>query len=181
MATFKLKMINGKIYKVSKNTELASGMNTQKYKRFLELCAKAVKFRDLQIGFICYNYFQKFEIISEPYFSTGTRSLVIDCKTTFSEGQEDEFTVQDDFMSLADDNIVGGGYNLSRVFASKEDAIEYRNIAKTYEYWQKSRFNWCGNDTKLCYRIKPIPGEKLDLTKLKLETREITRFAQYGK
>lgn len=174
----KLKMINGKIYKVSKTTET---MNTKKYKRFLELCSKAVKFNDLQIGFICYNNFQKFEITSEPYFSTGTKSLVIDCKKTFSEGQEDEFTVPDDFKSLQDVNIVGGGYNFSRVFASKEDAIEYRNITKTYEYWQKSRFNLYDNDAELCYRIKPIPGEQIDLDKLKLETREITRFAKFGK
>jgi hypothetical protein len=174
----KLKMINGKIYKASKTTET----NTKKYKRFLELCSKAVKFNDLQIGFVCYNDFQKFEIISEPYFSTGTKSLVIDCKTTFSEGQEDEFSVPNDFMSLRDINIVGGGYNLSRVFASKEDAIEYRNITKTYEYWQKSRFHGCyGNDEELCYIIKPIPGEKKDLTKLNLETREITRFSRFGK
>lgn len=179
MQTFKLKMINGKIYKVSKNTELASTVNTKKYKRFLELCTKAVKFNDLQIGFICYNYSQKFEIISEPYFSTGTKSLVIDCKTTFSEGEEDEFTVSNDFKSLRDANIVGGGYNLSRVFASKEDAIEYRNITKTYEYWQKSR--WRYDEDELCYRIKPIHGEQIDLTKLKLETREITRFAHFGK
>ncbi len=171
-------MINGKIYEV-KNTEIMNTMDTKKYKRFLELCSKAVKFRDLQIGFICYNYFQKFEIISEPYFSTGTKSLVIDCKTTFSEGQESEFSVPDDFMSLADDNIVGGGYNLSRVFASKEDAIEYRNITKTYEYWQKSR--WRYDEDELCYRIKPIPGEKINLDKLKLETREITRFSSFGK
>lgn len=169
-------MINGKIYEVNKNTL----MNTKKYKKFLELCSKAVKFKDLQIGFICYNDFQKFEIISEPYFSTGTKSLVIDCKTTFSEGAEGEFSVPDDFMSLADDNIVGGGYNLSRVFASKQDAIEYRNITKTYEYWVKSRYSY-DNDEELCYRIKPIPGEKLDLKKLKLETREITRFAKFGK
>ena len=173
----KLKMINGKIYEASKPTET----NNKKYKRFLELCSRAVKFRDLQIGFVCYNNFQKFQIISEPYFSTGTKSLVIDCKTTFSEGQEREFSVPDDFMSLADDNIIGGGYNLSRVFASKQDAIEYRNITKTYEYWQKSRFNWSDNDEELCYRIKPIPGEKLDLTKLKLETKEITRFSCFGK
>lgn len=172
----KLKMINGKIYEVNKNTLT---MNTKKYKRFLELCSKAVKFRDLQIGFVCYNDFQKFEIISEPYFSTGTKSLVIDCKTTFSEGKEREFSVPDDFMTLADDNIVGGGYNLSRVFASKEDAIEYRNITKTYEYWQKS--HWFDEGDELCYKIKPITGEKLDLTKLKLETREITRFACFGK
>lgn len=172
----KLKIINGKICEVSKNTLTT---NTKKYKRFLELCSKAVKFKDLQIGFICYNYFQKFEIISEPYFSTGTKSLVIDCKTTFSEGQEDEFTVQDDFMSLCDSNIINGGYNLSRVFASKKDAIEYRNITKTYEYWQKSR--WRYDEDGLCYRIKPIPGEKLDLSKLKLKTREITRFACFGK
>ena len=172
----KLKMINGKIYDVSKNTLT---MNTKKYKRFLELCSKAVKFRDLQIGFVCYNYFRKFEIISEPYFSMGTKSLVIDCKTTFSEGEDSEFTVPDDFMSLADDNIVGGGYNLSRVFATKEDAIEYRNITKNYEYWQKSE--WRYNENELCYTITPIPGEKLDLTKLKLETREITRFACFGK
>ena len=174
----KLKMINGKIYEVSKTTET---INTKKYKRFLALCAKAVKFNDLQIGFICYNNFQKFEITSEPYFSTGTKSLVIDCKTTFSEGKVGEFTVPDDFMSLQDVNIVGGGYNFSRVFASKEDAIEYRNITKTYEYWQKSRFNLYDNDAELCYRIKPIPGEKLDLSKLKLKTREITRFACFGK
>ena len=172
----KLKMINGKIYKVSKTTEI---MNTKKYKRFLELCSKAVKFRDLQIGFVCYNDFQKFKIISEPYFSTGTKSLVIDCKTTFSEGEDDEFSVPDDFMSLTDNNIVGGGYNLSRVFASKEDAIEYRNITKSYEYWQKS--HWFDEEDELCYKIKPITGEKLDLKKLKLETREITRFAKYGK
>jgi hypothetical protein len=172
----KLKMINGKIYEVSKNTET---MNAKKYKRFLELCSRAVKFKDLQIGFICYNNFQKFEIISEPYISTRTNHLVIDSKTTFSEGQDDEFTVPDDFMSLADDNIVGGGYNLSRVFASKEDAIEYRNITKTYEYWQKS--SWRFDEDELCYRIKPIPGEKLDLSKLKLETREITRFSCFGK
>lgn len=173
----KLKMINGKIYEVSKTTET---MNTKKYKRFLELCSKAVKFNDLQIGFVCYNYFQKFEIISEPYFSTGTRSLVIDCETTFSEGEDDEFTVRDDFMSLEDTNIVGGGYNLSRVFSRKEDAIEYRNITKTYEYWQKSRWN---DRDQLCYTIKPIPGEKLDLSKLKLEleTRKITRFSRFGK
>ena len=174
----KLKMINGKIYAESKNTEI---MNTKKYKRFLELCSKAVKFKDLKQGFVCYNYFQKFEIISEPYFSTGTKDLVIDCKTTFSEGQEDEFTVQDDFMSPCDSNIINGGYNLSRVFASKKDAIEYRNITKTYEYWQKSRFDWYDNNKELCYRITPITGEKLDLTKLKLETREITRFSCFGK
>ena len=172
----KLKMINGKIYKVSKTTET---MNTKKYKRFLELCSKAVKFRDLQIGFVCYNDFQKFQIISEPYFSIRTKSLVIDCKITFSEGKDGEFSVPDDFMSLADNNIVGGGYNLYRVFASKEDAIEYRNITKTYEYWQKS--HWFDEEDELCYGIKPIPGEKLDLKKLKLETREITRFAKYGK
>ena len=174
----KLKMINGKIHQVGKNTET---MNTKKYKRFLELCSKAVKFKDLQIGFICYNNFKKFEITSEPYFSTGTKSLVIDCKTTFSEGEVDEFTVPDDFKSLQDANIVGGGYNFSRVFASKEDAIEYRNITKTYEYWQKSRFNLYDNGAELCYRIKPIPGENIDLTKLKLETREITRFSRFGK
>ena len=174
----KLKMINGKIYEV-KNTATMNTMGTKKYKKFLELCSKAVKFKDLKIGFICYNNFQKFEIISEPYFSTGTGSLVIDCKTTFSEGEDGEFTVQDDFMSLTDDNIVGGGYNLSRVFGSKEDAIEYRNITKTYEYWQKSR--WRYNEDELCYRIKPIPGEKLDLKKLKLQTREITRFSRFGK
>ena len=168
-------MINGKFYEV-KNTET---MNTKKYKRFLELCSKAVKFRDLQIGFICYNYFQKFEIISEPYFSTGTKSLVIDCKTTFSEGQEDEFTVQDDFMSPCDSNIINGGYNLSRVFASKKDAIEYRNITKTYEYWRKTHSLF--DEDELCYKIKPIPGEKIDLNKLKLETREITRFSCFGK
>ena len=170
-------MINGKIYEVNKNTLI---MNTKKYKRFLELCSKAVKFKDLQIGFICYNDFQKFEIISEPYFSSGTNSLVIDCKTTFAEGEEREFSVTDDFMSLADDNIVGGGYNLSRVFASKEDAIEYRNITKTYEYWVKSEYPY-DYKNELCYRIKPIPGEKLDLKKLKLETREITRFSCFGK
>ena len=169
-------MINGKIYEVNKNTLT---MNTKKYKRFLELCSKAVKFRDLQIGFVCYNDFQKFEIISEPYFSMGTKSLVIDCKTTFSEGEEREFTVPDDFMSLTDDNIVSGGYNLSRVFASRQDAIEYRNITKTYEYWQKS--HWFDGCDELCYTITPIPGEKLDLTKLKLETREITRFSRFGK
>ena len=172
----KLKMINGKIYKVSKTTET---MNTKKYKRFLELCSKAVKFRDLQIGFVCYNDFQKFQIISEPYFSIRTKSLVIDCKITFSEGEDGEFSVPDDFMSLADNNIVGGGYNLYRVFASKEDAVEYRNITKTYEYWQKS--HWFDEEDELCYKIKPITGEKLDLKKLKLETREITRFAKYGK
>ena len=172
----KLTMINGKIYKVSKTTET---MNTKKYKRFLELCSKAVKFRDLQIGFVCYNDFQKFQIISEPYFSIRTKSLVIDCKITFSEGKDGEFSVPDDFMSLADNNIVGGGYNLYRVFASKEDAVEYRNITKTYEYWQKS--HWFDEEDELCYKIKPIPGEKLDLKKLKLETREITRFAKYGK
>ena len=169
-------MINGKIYKVSKTTET---MNTKKYKRFLELCSKAVKFRDLQIGFVCYNDFQKFQIISEPYFSIRTKSLVIDCKITFSEGKDGEFSVPDDFMSLADNNIVGGGYNLYRVFASKEDAVEYRNITKTYEYWQKS--HWFDEEDELCYKIKPITGEKLDLKKLKLETREITRFAKYGK
>ena len=174
----KLKMINGKIHQVGKNTET---MNTKKYKRFLELCSKAVKFNDLKIGFVCYNYFHKFEIISEPYFSTGTKSLVIDCKITFSECEDDEFSVPDDFKSLQDANIVGGGYNFSRVFASKEDAIEYRNITKTYEYWQKSRFNLYDNGAELCYRIKPIPGEKLDLDKLKLETREITRFSCFGK
>lgn len=173
----KLKMINGKIYKTNKNTELTS---MKKYKRFLELCSKAVKFNDLQIGFVCYNYFQKFEIISEPYFSTGTGSLVIDCETTFSEGEDDEFTVRDDFMSLEDNSIVGGGYNLSRVFSRKEDAIKYRNITKTYEYWQKSRWN---DRNQLGYSIKPIPGEKLDLSKLKLEleTRKITRFSRFGK
>ena len=94
----KLKMINGKIYEVSKNTLTMNTMGTKKYKKFLELCSKAVKFKDLKIGFICYNNFQKFEIISEPYFSTGTGSLVIDCKTTFSEGQDDEFSVKDDFI-----------------------------------------------------------------------------------
>ena len=173
----KLKMINGKIYEV-KNTETMNTMDTKKYKRFLELCSKAVKFRDLKQGFVCYNYFQKFEIISEPYFSAGTKSLVIDCKTTFSEGEVDEFTVKDDFMSLADDNIVGGGYNLHRVFASKEDAIEYRIIAKTYEY--RSIHSLFAED-ELCYKIKPIPGEQLSLDKLKLETRKITRFSHFGK
>lgn len=172
----KLKMINGKIYEV-KPTETT---NAKKYKRFLELCSKSVKYKDLKIGFICYNNFQKFEIISEPYFSTGTKSLVVDCKTTFLEGQYDEFIVQNDFMSLADDNIVNGGYNLSRVFASQQDAIEYRNITKTYEYWEKSEYSY-DSENELCYRIKPIPGEKLDLSKLKLQTREITRFSKFGK
>lgn len=175
----KLKMINGKIYEV-KNTETMGIIGTKKYKRFLELCSKSVKFRDLKIGFICYNDFQKFEIISEPYFSTEPKYLVIDCKTTFSEGKDDEFTVKCDFFSLQDNNIVNGGYNLSRVFASKQDAIEYRNIAKTYEYWVKSEYSY-DRENKLCYRIKPIPGEKLDLSKLKLETREITRFSCFGK
>lgn len=173
----KLKMINGKIYEVNKNTET---MSTKKYKRFLELCSRAVKFRDLQIGFVCYNDFQKFQIISDPYISTGTNHLVIDCETTFSEGEDDEFSVPNDFISLADDNIVGGGYNLSRVFASKEDAIEYRNITKTYEYWENSRWSY-DNEKELRYIIKPIPGEKLDLSKLKLQTKEITRFACFGK
>ena len=74
-------------------------------------------------------------------------------------------------------NIINGGYNLSRVFASKKDAIEYRNITKTYEYWQKSR--WRYDEDGLCYTIKPIPGEKINLDKLKLETREITRFSSF--
>lgn len=149
-------------------------MKTEKYKRFLELCSKSVRYVDLTPGFVCYNYFQKFEIISEPYFSIGTKSLVIDCATTYVN---DKFIVPNDFMSLEDINIVNGGYNLLRVFSRKEDAIEYRNITKTYEYWQKDK--WRYDKYVLCYKIKPIPGEKMDLNKLKLETREITRFVGF--
>lgn len=106
---------------------------------------------------------------------------MVDCRTTFSEGEDGEFSVECDFFSLQDNNIVNGGYNLYRVFSTKEDAIEYRNIAKTYEYWTKSRWSFDGNDSELNYRIKPVPGEKICLKNSGYPVKEVTRFANLGK
>ena len=154
--------------------------NISSYQRFLELCSKSVKLKDIKPGFICYNNFQKFQITSEPYISKNSGGLVVDCRTTFSEGERDEFSVECSFFSLEDNNIVNGGYNLSRVFARKEDAIEYRNITKTYEYRTKSRM-LCEDIDVLQYTIKPIPGEKICLKNSGYPVKEVTKFADLGK
>jgi hypothetical protein len=146
-------------------------LEDRKYKRFLELCNKSVKLSDLKQGFICYSHYNKYEITSEPYINDSTYSLVIDCNTEY-----DTFTIEDDFFCLQDNNIVNGGYNLCRLFANKKDAEEYHEIIKTYQDYVRTR-EWYGEiKSKLKYKIKPIPGETLDVKNSNFPIRKITRF-----
>lgn len=162
------KYINGKIYKISNNKKLED----RKYKRFLELCNKSVRISDLKPGFVCYNHHNKYEITSEPYIDDLTYSLVVDCKAEYYT-----FTVEDDFLSLEDNNIVNGGYNLWRLFASKKEAEEYYEIIKTYQYYSRvGDYLSLYPESKLNYTIKPIPGEKLDIKNSNFPIRKIKRF-----
>jgi hypothetical protein len=162
----KLKMIKGKIVNVDNNKN--SIYLTKKYKRFLELCSMSVKIEDIKPGFICYDNLIKHEITSLPYYTVSNNILVVDCKTVY----ESEFTVMDDFISLSDANIIGGGYNLYRLFESKWYSMEYNKIRKSYEYYDNSLYDY----SMLQYKIEPISGDTLDENKYKFETRQITKF-----
>ena len=162
----KLKMIKGKIVNVDNNKN--SIYLTKKYKRFLELCSMSVKIEDIKPGFICYDNLIKHEITSMPYYTVSNNFLVVDCKTIYESG----FTVMDDYISLSDMNIIGGGYNLYRLFESKCYSMEYNKIRKSYEYYNNSLYDY----SVLQYKIEPIVGDTLDVNKYKFETRQITKF-----
>ena len=55
---------------------------------------------------------------------------------------------------MSDRNVVGGGYNLYRLFYNIEDSKEYYDIVDSYTYY--------GYDG-LEYTITPIPGEQINL------------------
>lgn len=162
-----LKYINGKIYKISNNKKLED----RKYKRFLELCNKSVRLSDLKPGFVCYSHYNKYEITSEPYIADSTYSLVVDCNAIYFP-----FKSENDFFCLQDRNIINGGYNLWRLFANKKDAEEYYEIIKTYQYYVRTRGCDGEIEFKLKYKIKPIPGEQLDIKNSNFPIRKITRF-----
>lgn len=145
----KLIMINGKIYKSGSNIRKIE--QAKKLKRFIELCSQSIKASDLKIGFICYDGYSKYEIISEPYINENTKTPFISCNRIYDK----EHISYDDIISLADHNIIGGGYNLERIFKSEQKAIEYKSLRKDYEY---RGFNSHG-DYGLLYTITPIPGE----------------------
>jgi len=162
----KLKMIKGKIVNVDNNKN--SIYLTKKYKRFLELCSMSVKIEDIKPGFICYDNLIKHEITSIPYYTVSNNFLIVDCKTIYESG----FTFMNDYISLSDTNIIGGGYNLYRLFESKCYSIEYNKIRKSYEYYNNSLYDY----SVLQYKIEPISGDVLDENKYKFETRPITKF-----
>lgn len=160
----KLKMIKGKIVNIDNKKSIYL---TKKYKRFLELCSMSVKIEDIKPGFICYDNLIKYEITSMPYYTVSNNFLVVDCKTIYESG----FTVMDDYISLSDSNIIGGGYNLERLFELQWCSMEYNKIRKSYEYYED-----IFDDVMLQYKIKPIAGDILDKNKYKFETRQITKF-----
>lgn len=148
----KLKMINGNIHQVPKNPE------KEKYKRFLQLCARSVKKSDIVKGFVFFDGDIEMAVVNEPYLSQFMNfSLFIDVRKKYDEGH-----ITNTCMSLSDHNIINGGYNLYRVFKNKKDAIEYNEIVKSYSYWER------GN---LCFRITPLKGQKykVDPSKYKVK------------
>lgn len=163
MAT-ELRLIRGKIVRVEKPKSLKQ---TPMYKRFLELCKKSVKFEDLKEGFVCYSSFDsKIVIASKPYISKYTNSLFVDiiCKYESTEGTSQDYTT---IMSLNDRNIIGGGYNLHRVFAKKEDSLEYIEITREYSYFGRDKWG----DLGLRYTITPIAGPDMVIDPNKFEVR----------
>lgn len=125
----------------------------KKYNRFLELCKKSIKLEDIKPGLVCYGgwgFDKKITITSLPYICKYTNSLFVDCTKLYKDGN----TTFKSSESLTDNNIVGGGYNLYRLFYNIEDSKEYYDIVDSYTYY--------GYDG-LEYTITPIPGEHINL------------------
>lgn len=152
----KLIMINGKIYKAGSNLKKIE--KAKKFRKFVELCSKSVTLDDLKIGSILYDVNAILEITSKPYVSKNSGSIFIKMNKKYCYKDINQFILYNDRMSLADHNIIGGGYNLERVFKSKELAIEYKKIRQEYEYFGTDSYGEKG----LQYKVKPIPGQKLN-------------------
>lgn len=124
----------------------------KKYNRFLELCKKSIKLEDIKPGLICYgglSFDEKIIIASLPYISKYVNSLFVDCIKSYKDDNAFKSS-----KSLSDRNVVGGGYNLYRLFYNIEDSKEYYDIVDSYTY--------CSYDG-LEYTITPIPGEQINL------------------
>lgn len=156
MKDLKLKMVDGQIF------QLGGNLNKRvKYKRFMNLCKKSVKFKEIKLGLKFYEGDIEMTVTQEPYLSKYmNHTLFIDVKKRYDDG----FTTYTS-MSLGDHNVINGGYNLYRIFKKKDDAIEYEKIAKSYSYWENG---------ELMYKIKPPRGEKfvVDPTKYKVKESE---------
>lgn len=135
-----------------------------KYQRFLELCKLCVKYEDIKPDFVCYSSKNvKVTIIDVPFISKYTGSLFVDTLVTY----EEDNTSYPSHMSLNDRNIIGGGYNLHRVFKNKDHAIEYKAIVDDYSYYGRDRWG----DTELQYTITPIAGPDMDIDPTKYKVK----------
>ena len=156
-----LKLINGKIFQVNKNC-YTKAPKILKYKRFLQLCEKSVKLKDVVPGFVCYEGNAKITITSEPFIHYSIPSLFVDCITDYGSG------TWSSNISLQDRNVINGGYNLYRLFENKSDSLEYVKIQNSYTYWARDLYG----DEHMKYKIKPILGERLDVHNCKYKVRE---------
>lgn len=150
-----------------------SNIKDKKYRRFLELCEKSIKVGDIKPGLICYGgytYDEEIKITSLPYISKHTDSPFVDCMKKYTS--QTESNTYKSSISLCDRNIVGGGYNLYRLFYNLEDSKEYCNIKDSYTYWDYDEFD---GGEKLNFTIKPIPSKvSVDdyIKELKIANRE---------